>query len=347
MEIRMMAPDEAREVQAIGRKAFGLLEGLFIPKPKDALLALVDGKIVGAFVYKIFHCAGRKMGYPSFLFVHPSASGQGVGGKLCAAGVAHLWELGCDMQVTFVRDDNIASWGAFEKQGFTRVSVRKTAKLLGVWETLRMCAVTMYTLAVGHELYIATKDPLAALPYKKDSGVAQVIDFVVLNTLLLAVAARAFTDTLPVMIAFAFVFAGVVLAGFAGTVPSARREWGFRMTGGGGAIHLLIAAIGSAFPVIGSWYPDRYENTPEFRRDLALPGVTSWVFLLGLAFAGPLTGEASPFWGYASGLVAVLLVLRCLPVSVLGSNGFARVYGWNKAVYAALAAASVFVVFVM
>ena len=59
-----------------------ILESLWVGKPKQAVVAVKDGKIVGAILYKFFQSSGRKVGYLDYAFVDPDFHGQGVGGIL-------------------------------------------------------------------------------------------------------------------------------------------------------------------------------------------------------------------------------------------------------------------------
>ena len=76
--IRAMEPNEALETKKIARKAFGVLERLAVPKPETALVAVLDGTIVGGFVYKFEQAAGNKIGFASFFFTDPSVHGMGI-----------------------------------------------------------------------------------------------------------------------------------------------------------------------------------------------------------------------------------------------------------------------------
>ena len=81
LAIRLMRPDEAHEAQRLAKKTFGWMEGLFVPKPKQALVAVVDETIVGGFFYKIKTCGGKTLGDPTFFFVDPAMQGQGLVGN--------------------------------------------------------------------------------------------------------------------------------------------------------------------------------------------------------------------------------------------------------------------------
>jgi len=344
--IREMNPGEARGAQKLARKAFGPLEGLFVTKPKTALVAVVGGKIAAGFVYELENIGGKKIAFVSFLFTDPAFRGQGIGKRLCGEGIKRLWAGGCDALVTFVRDDNVASWGSFAENGFARASLPKAAKFFGLPGMAKLHAKTMYWLAIGHELYIALPDAASSALCGKKGGAAQVAAYVLLNAFLyvlfLLPGALAAGGAFFAWASFAAVFLGVVLAGYAGTLFS-KREWEFRATSGGSAIYLLVNAFARFFPVIGNWYPLRYENTPGFRRDMAISAIAAWAFLIGLAAAGIIAGDASAFLSSVSRIASVALVYRCLPVAVFDSSGFGRVFKWNKLAAGLLAAASAIV----
>ena len=348
--VRHMNPGEAAELKKLARKSFGPIEALFVPTPKVALVAVADEKIVGGFVYDIETIGDRKTGIASFLFTDPAFHGQGIGKRLCEDGIRYLWEdKGCDVLVTFVRDDNVASWGLFRKHGFALANLPRLAKFLGLPGLTRLLAKTTFGLfAIGHDFYVAMRDRESTGPYGKREGPGQVAAYVLVNMLFLLLLSLVspVQNIFYLMASGALVLSGVVLAGYIGTLFS-RRKWGFRFTNGGGLIYLIInLATGRFFPLIGNWYPLRYENTPGFRRDMAVNAVAVWVFLLALAAARVMPGEPPVFLAYAQGIASALLVYRCLPVAVFGSSGFGRVFRWNRIVLGLLVLASVLVVFV-
>ena len=85
-----------------------------------------------------------------------------------------------------------------------------------------------------------------------------------------------------------------------------------------------------------NWYPLRYENTPQFRRDMAMPSIASWLFLFVFG------GTVATLWPFLGLFVQVLLIFRCLILfEPFKSYGGQRVYDWNKAVFGLFAAVSV------
>ena len=124
--IREMEAGEAKAVQALGIKCFlRSFEGAYVPRPKTACIALMGGEVVGGFLYALESCGKKKLGIIDFFFVDPKHAGQGIGRALCKEGVSQMWAEGCDYLATFVRDDNVGSWSAFQAAGLKSVSLPK------------------------------------------------------------------------------------------------------------------------------------------------------------------------------------------------------------------------------
>jgi len=351
LTFRKMNPEEAADLKKLGRKSFGPLEALFVPTPKMALVAIMDEKIVGGFVYGLETIGYKKIGIASFLFTDPAFHGQGIGKRLCENGIRYLWEEErCHALVTFVRDDNVASWGLFKKNGFVLANLPKLAKFFGLPGLAKLCAKTTFGLfAIGHDFYVAMRDEETTRLYGKKDGPGQIPAYVLINMLFLFLLSFVLPsqNIFYMMASSVLVLSGVVLAGYIGTLFS-KREWGFRFTNGGGLIYPIIN-LGTRrfFPLIGNWYPLHYENTQRFRRDMAVNAIVAWVFLLGVAVARVVANDPSALLTYASDIASALLVYRCLPIAVFESSGFGRVFKWNKIVLGLLVVASILVVFVL
>ena len=333
LEIRQMRPQEARDTRRVAVKAFGLF-GKFIPAPKEAMIALVDGRIVGGFAYKIKRCGGKKAGLVSWFFMHPDVAGQGIGKQLGDAGVQQMWDEGCDVITTFVRDDNVASWGAFVKNGFARGGVPALVKALG---PLGLVQLFPYWFAPLHDFYIAARGGAVE---EKRGGLGQVLLFALVNALLLLLSLWAFgAEALVVIGGFLFVLLGGALAGGLGTLFSRERKWRFRMTTGGMGISLLVAVLrGGFFPVFGNLYPEQYENTPRFKRDMAIVAICGWLFYMAAVAMTWVEGTILP--PHAMGIAPIFLALKCLPFDGLGSLGGERVWRWNRPLFAIMTVAS-------
>jgi len=245
---------EGPELKKLAQKSFGLIEGLFVTKPKKAIVAILDEKMVGGFVYQIKATGDKKVGFVSFLFTDPAFQGQGIGKRLIEEGLQRLWEESCDVLVTFVKDDNVASWGTFEKNGFVLASLSKLARLVGWSGVAKLCLKTVYGFSVGHDFFIALPDEKSTdlYRYKKDGSTAQIAAYVLINILLSLSIALAFENMFYAVASAAFVFLGVVLMGYVGTMFS-KHKWNFRFTGGDGENRqrLLASCLGDCLASFG------------------------------------------------------------------------------------------------
>ena len=344
---RSMNNDEAPELKKLARKSFGFIEGLFVTKPKTALVAIIDEKIVGGFIYKVEICNGKKIGFASFLFTDPVFQGQGIGKQICDKGIQYLWEIGCDNLVTLVRDDNVASWGTFEKNGFVLTNFQKVASFIGLFGAIKLFVKSSYGLyGIGHDFYIASSEEQSVSFYRKEGTITQVIIYVLLNTLLFLPFVIIAQNIFSLLMSSAMVFFGIVFAGYIGTLFS-KRKWNFRFTGGGAFLYFILNIIPNLFfPVIGNWYPIRYENTPNFKRDMAVNVISVWLFLLCLLILGKSIEFVPMLFIHVPNIVSVIIILKCLPVPVFESGGFGRIFKWNKVVLGLLVIASIYFVFI-
>ena len=343
--IRSMEAHEAREVGKLAKRSFPFIEGITVGvKGSDtALVAVSEGKIVGAFIYKFKTVSGKKFGYVSFLFTDPDMHGRGIAKRLCEDGVRLLWDAGCDALVTFVRDDNVASWRNFEKHNFVRADFFKLSRFVGAGGAAKLYFSTMFAVALGNEFYISVKEGESS--FAKEGSAGQISAYAMANILLALPIIWSSNAAALIFLALIFVMSGIIISGYIGTLLS-KRNWRFRLVNGGGLICAIVVALGGYLPMVGSWYPSHYENTREFRRDMAATSVASWVFLLGI-YAYATFVDSSAFMSACAQISTVWLVARCVPVEPFGPFGGARVLGWNKTVFGLLAAASLMLVFVI
>jgi len=352
--IREMEADEAAAVQSLGLRTFlRSLETFFVPKPKTAKVAVLDDKIVGGFIYTTEIHEGKKFGVVDFFFVDSAHGGQGIGSELCKEGVAYLWSEGYDYLAAVVRDDNVASWAAFEKNGFVRANMQKASNALGFVGFLSFYIKHAYFVSSACDLYFAPRPGrgIELSSYSKDTGLGQITLHLFANLLLVFIFALArtlffretssFADFLRVDLpafspAVLFVFGGAILFTYLGTLFS-ERKWHFRVPTGGFVLCFIVGFFGFLFPMGGSFYPDRYENTPEFRRDMGIPALTSWLYIMALLLVTSLFAEVLPLfsyniWAYIGTLAGVLLIFRSMPLLHV-SFGSSRVFAWNKILY--------------
>jgi len=365
--IREMEAYEAGAIQSLGLETFlRSLEGFYVSRPKTAKVAVLNGKIVGSLIYTTDICGGKKIGFVDFFFVNPAHAGRGIGRELCKEGIAYLWSEGYDYLGAVVRDDNVGSWAAFEKNGFTNAGLLKIARAVGFTGFLKMYFKHGYFLSSACDLHFAPRPDSGAelSSFKKRTGFGQVALNLFGNFLLLLIGsmigmgilrgtysfADFFAPDSPVAIiaALLMVFGGTFLLSYIGTLFSGRK-WRFRTPTGGFILNFLISLVGFYFPIGGSFYPQQYENTSKFRRDMGLSALWSWLYIMVLLtvaviFAGRLTFISTGTWAFISELTSLLLIFRCLPFPH-ANFGTSRIFAWNKIVYGVMLLGSVYLVF--
>ena len=348
MEITICELDEhnIKEAVKIARKSFGIFESFFIRKPKQGFVAVIGDKVVGGVFYSTKHSSAKKFGVISFLFTAPRYEGHGIAGKLLDACIAALWADGCDGLVSYVQDDNVGSWINFEKRGFVKTTLLKSAGAFGTVTALKIQILYLetYISCVGADFYIALPDQEKTKKYaRNDISFIQILFFILLNMLFLTlVIVHAYNPSMAVL-SIASLFTGMSVVGFIGTWFTGRK-WRFRLTQGGFVLVPLLGLF-AFYPMIGNWYPLKYENTPKFRRDLAFNSILIWLFLLCVVISTRFTD--SLILAGMGQLAVVLLIFRCIPIIPFSSYGSGRVYEWNKIVFALFAIASLLFVFVL
>ena len=332
-KVDLSNPEEVREIRKVGARAFFYFSFLwmFLPKPTaDSFIALLGDEIVSAFLYKVYGTGDKQIAYINYFYTDPKHHGKGYGKQLFSAGMEHIRGQNFMMLVSFVRDDNVGSWLNFVKNGFLRVPFTELIPKLGFGRAFHLYAVTYFGFCFGHDFYISENGKGVQ---KEANSLGQIVLSLLINGVLILPIAIA-ANPLLVYSYFLAIFIGLTLFGYIGTQFS-ERKWNFRMTDGGLLLCAIFSITTGFLPMSANWYPEEYENTPQFRRDIAMPAVFSWVFLLAIGL----------IWSAAMPLVSVLLIFRCLVfVEPMKSYGGLRVYDWNKGVFALLAAASLGIV---
>ena len=340
IEVRLMREDEAGQVRVMGRRAFSGFESLWVSKPKLAMVAIQDGRIVGAILYKFIRAGGKKIGYVDYAFVDRDRQGQGIGGVLYRETVRHLWAQGCDALTAIVKDDNVGSWGPFVKNGFTRVSLPEICRQFGLGGAIAQYFATPLCIGIGMEYYVALRE--RACPSGKEGSAKQIAAYAIANLLLAPLLLlRGTGDPAAFVAAFLLVLGCGVAAGYLGTRLS-RRAWRFRLNNGGALICALVS-ISGVYPFVGNWYPERYENTKAFRRDMGLSSLPGWAVSLALAGMALLPLSLPLLLVYAGQISAMFLLYRVIPFYPFESFGGRRVLNWNRYVFFALSALSLLV----
>lgn len=339
MEIitRPMEPGEEPKVQKMGKRAFGGLEGIGIPKPRQAIVAVKDGKIVGAIQYKFYRAGGKKIGYFDYACIDPDYHNQGIGSILYKATADYLWEQGCGALTALVKDDNVGSWGLLLKNGFARISVPELTRQFGFLGMLRLYFGTVYSIAIGMDYYVALREEKR--PSSKGNTAGQIGAYLLTNLLLFLVVL--FTERKnfgAFFTAYGIFLVGGIVVGYAGTLFSKRR-WHFRLCNGGGVVCAFVNLIGGVYPMVGNWYPDYYEKTDSFRKDMGVQAFTGWMFVLALSLVSSFV-SGDILFQYLGYIGSVLLLYRTVAIYPFEAFGGGRVYRWKKGVYLVMTAVS-------
>jgi len=299
----------------------------------------MGNEIVGGFFYKLYGPPGKQVGYNSLFFIDIKHQGKGIGRKLFAQGVYQLRSLECSALVSYVLDDNVGSWGNFLNNGFSRVPFLSITPYVGLFQAVKLYIATFFGVAIGCDFYLSVKDK--ELSHKEPKSFGQIVAYLLVNAVLFMPIFLS-TQSLPLsLLAFFGIFAGIVISSYIGTLFS-KCDWRFRFNNGGLLVCGLFTIFHTFVPMGASWFPKTYENTPQFRRDLAMPALFSWVFLIAVGFA------AATVFPFLARLVQVLLIFRCMIViETFKTYGGQRVYNWNKSIFMVLTAISLTLAFVV
>jgi GNAT superfamily N-acetyltransferase len=329
--VRKMHPSEAREVRKLASKAFQGMEQFFISNPKEALVAEMDGKIVGGVMIKYIETAAHKVGYYDFVFTHPQYQGKGIGKALINKATEYLWEQGCTAVCAAVKDDNVGSWQLFINNGVQRVSLMETVRRLGLLTALKIYFFTPFFASNGMELYLAVKEDEVA-PKSHGTGM-QILLYLLANALLLLSGFRTRSNFFVFLAAVLTLLLGAIAAGYIGTLLT-KEKWHYRLNSGGAFICAVIGFIGGVFPMIGNWYPPRFEKTDGFKRDMGIVALCEWIFMIIATLAGVLMQEQYTFFSAIALVGVVFLIYKAIPFYPFESYGGRRVLDWNRGLYA-------------
>lgn len=326
IEFREMRSDEIKEVVKVAHHSFGIIESLFMAKPKQAVLAVVDGVIAGGIAYKIFPGNHNKtIGFVEAAFVGKEFAGIGIGNQLYQETTDFLKAHGCEHVITMVRDDNVASWKAFENSGYYRITYMQMFEVLGLPRSLWFWIISLNCTAVGHELW-------ATVPGKPVNSFSEMALYLVMVTVTLLPALRfgaAMNGFGASVLGILALMTAAMLGGFLATRLS-DRKWHFRVTRGGLLVSLLVAARGGVFPMVGRYYPDHYNRSEDFIKDMGMEAIFEWIFVLVLFVVSVFRGDSSMVCVAIRSFGPSILLYHALPVFPFGSYGGTRIWHFNK-----------------
>lgn len=337
VSVRKMEQSEAKEVKRVAKRAFGGLEQFSVSNPKEALVAVLDGKIVGGIIIKYMQSGGQKIGYFDAAFIDPKHHGEGIGRTLYQETTRYLGEQGCTVLSAIVKDDNVGSWKLLLNNGFNQISLTEGVRQLGFLGMLSHYFATPLFACNGMELYLTVKD--TKVKSKTSQSIPQIFLYLLANMLLLFPALINKSSVSLFLCSYITLLIGGVIFGYAGTLFS-KKHWTFRLNSGGALIVVFITLIGGLYPMIGNWYPPQYENTKSFRKDMGIAALCEWISIIFLTILGLALQLTHPYFEYLFRIGSMLLLYRIIIVYPFESYGGNRVYRWSKKIYATLTAVS-------
>lgn len=345
IEIRRMEQSEAKEVKKIAQKAFIGIERFFVNNPKEAMVAVNNGKIVGGIIIKRINSGGNRIGYFDTAFVDSSYHDKGIGAKLYEATTKYLWQEGCTAQSALVKDDNVGSWKLFLNNGFTLTTFGEGVRTLGLKTMLIHYFTTPYLISNGMEFYLTSKEQ--QVKPKKNSSLKAIGLYILINILLMMVRMIMNPKDFPIfMAAYITLLVSNIIILYFGTLFT-KRKWNFRLNGGGAALVAGLNLLGGIFPMVGNWYPEKYEKTKELKRDMGFIEACGWIGLIGIAVVAFVLSEKHRFLYHLAAIGAEFLIYRIIIVYPMDIFGGRRVYLWNKTLYTILALLSTVMIWII
>ncbi len=332
--IREMRDGEQKQIRKIARRAFQVVEGLFVGTPKKAMAAEWEGRLIGGILYQDLSAGKKKTAYIDEAFVAPEYQGLGVGKKLYTETFAHLWEQGYEVLTALVKDDNVGSWKLFLDNRFQRVSLGEIIREIGVAGLIKHYLKTPLGIAVGMDFYMSGRSNQVT---GKGNGTLEFLAFFLANTILLfpiwirllCKDSGGFLWNFPAYLTILLLF---VLSRYAG-MKIAGSQGKFRFNNGGSLLLPLLSLFGNPFLMNANWYPQEYEDTESFRRKLAIPEVVKWLVFIGLPF---LKLVQSPYAQAVGQWAAVYLVFMLIPLYPFEGFGGGRIYRYHKKLWFAM-----------
>ncbi|MBP3888389.1 MAG: GNAT family N-acetyltransferase [Cellulosilyticum sp.] len=326
--VRKMKAGEEKDVLRVGRKAFEIIEALFLSKAKDAVVAILDGKIVGGIQYKALNTSQKKIVYIDGAFVDPDYHGMGIGKKLYHETFRILQKEGYEAITALVKNDNVGSWKLFLDNGFKRASFKEIINQLGLMGTIKQYVQTPYCIGLGMDFYLWGK---AEKSQEKAKSMSPVLAFFLCNLLfafpmwinLWAETPKQLGLFLPAYIMMLMLY---ILPRYIGALCY-KKPWHFQFNNAGSLLPIILGIWNSVFPMNMNWNPDTYENTDQFRKYLAMPELAKWGIFSLLALLSLLE---QPFCKILGAMSYAHLIYASIPLYPFECYGAGRIYRYSK-----------------
>ena len=353
VSVRRIRGEEKEAVKSLAGRSFPPLGGVFFSPSQHTLVAVRDGRVVGAVVPMLFMLPGkRRRGAIFWLMTDSQARSTGVGGCLVEAALGFLEERGCREVLACVEGYNTSSSNIFATHGFAILSPGEQLERYGLLGTFVLW-IKMFRLGadIGNFLWVR---PGAT---KRDHPGFQWWASVLLSVLIFLLAgwrggwmeglgpATVLSAVLAIVALFGLREVTMRVAARLQALSVRYRVWEASLPLSAG----IALMLGWFFPVPGSVYPQgdtwRYRNLIPKLGPTAFAGASAvlaftWVAWALLHFSVPPPEIVTwlHFGQVAGQMLAFFEVL--LPLSIFVSFNGRRVWDWSRPAWAVLAAAT-------
>ncbi len=352
VDIHPMRDDERRNVHAIMRRAFPLVDQLFFSWTPNVLVAEQDGQLLGAIVLKLFPLPhSRKGGSISWLFTAPEVRGRGLGQRLVESGLDFFERQGCDEILTTVEGFNTSSSKLFATRGFRILSPGAQFRRYGL-ATFAVWAKVFHYLDVGHFLWVRPTSPSP----EADSAALQWWGTILANSLIGLLmlwrldGSKAISLgmwmilTLMLIVLFGLRYLGMWLMAQKQGLKVRFRAWesGFPLS-----IIITLTFAGAMYPIPGSVYPTtnqwRYRDLLPKLGSIALAGTLPVLLMLWGVYTILQLKVPPPYFRPWLNIMlllgkALLLFDIVIPFPPFVSFNGRRLWDWNKIIWVVMTA---------
>lgn len=324
---RPVTPADAKPLRKLSRKAFGVLETLFVTMESGGWIAeacsdfgdIRKGSHVGAIILKEFKVRGEVFGAVSWLMSHPSARGMGIAAKLILLGDKWFEERGITRTFAIIEHYNQSSSKLFAAGGYRSLGPSRQIRLFGL-RVLPIWMKLMFMVALSHALWYRDSGDTRAESVHSEprNGFLKALGFQSLVFLILMArwgnhTAAGYGDMLTAAVAVAFLVLLFRTLPFWTVSRLLGLQTRYIAWSGGSPLVVAVAATGGLIPYPGSLYPRqssyRYSEVSPALGPGSLMGALG---LLGLLAAVRLL---TPAWDLPRWVLLSLWMLRnILPV---------------------------------
>jgi GNAT superfamily N-acetyltransferase len=323
---RPARPDEAQSLRSASREELTFLEGLFSPKPKNALaVETLDGCFAGS----AFYTVKGQYGIVDIIYVLRQYKGTGAARLLYKSVIELLKAKGCTRIMALVIDDNAPSFKSFERNDMHTVTMTSLAKAWGFKGLVHLVLGTPALLACGCRIVanIESAEGKAAPLF----WAAKIALCLMVSILVSFLSTGLLDSSILWSIPAAFASLSVMLAGqLAGNLIS-KRPFYVHQDSAGLLTSLLVSQSGALFPPMIHLYPKDWGNDDQTRRQLGLSAFFSQFFTMAAMVILFYCKDAHPMAYFMHRCLWLLCVYDALffyPFSVFGTKA---IWNYSKA----------------